>query len=193
MPGKKPLKKAVSLKNPDSKKSDSIEKDIPIELPKKKQEMGAGLIILLVFFGISAISTIIALISGQAAKKGMIFGFVYGEKGGLLLIILTLLIIIVLVYGIIKRINWTRELGMVYYGVLALNSIIGIIVYFTNKETVLNLLASSIPPESIPEGASIYSIAPMLGLWFVIGSIIGLLIYIFILVFYYKKKQYFTE
>ncbi len=179
----KPLKK-VQMKenNPEN-----------IAMPEQKPKMTEGFIILLIYFGISIISALIALITGQAAQKGMFFGFLYSETAGLLMSIITIVILLVLGYGIIKRISWTRDLGIIYYGIMILHSIASIIVYFLDKQYVINFLISTIPASSIPEGVSLQSQAGMIGLWFVIGTIIGLLIFAIIELFYFRKNKYFTE
>jgi len=190
MPAKK-TKKTQTMDNQPNK-PEKVSPEI-IQKKPEKPRMTAGFIILLIFFGISLISTIIGLISGQAAQKGMFLGFMYGETAGLLMSIITIIILGILIYGIIKRISWTRDLALVYYGLMALNALVSVIVYFANKDYITNFLISNIPAETIPEGVSLQSQAPMIGLWFVIETIISLLVMLIILVFYYKKKKYFTE
>ena len=193
MPAKK-TKKSVNIAKKTVKKASEVEAvEAEPVITAKKPRMTAGFYILLIFFGISLISFIYSLIAGSASQKGIIFGFVYSPTAGLLLGILSAVVIIVLGYGIIKKVGWTRDVGLAWYGLMIIQTIISLITYAVSKEKIINFLVSSIPQDSLPEGISAASMASSVGLWFVIGSIISLLIFILIEIFYYRKKNYFIN
>lgn len=167
----------------------TVNKPVRKDFPKRT----FGFYILLIFFGISLLGYLYSVILGRAAQPGIIFGIAYSATSGLILGIVSALLAITFGYGIVKRVSWTRDLAMGWYGLMAIQTFISLISYFVNKEKILQFLISVVPPDSIPAGTSTAALKTSLGISFVAGSIISILLFLFILVFFYKKKSYFVN
>ena len=144
---------------------------------KKKNKIPLGFIIIIIYL----IYTILSLISAIFSKTAIFFGYILSESFATFYYLINMLIYILIIYAIAKRKIWGWILAMVFFSLELLEGIIS----FLNMENILyffSTLSSSMSEEVIPE------VAPIMA-WIIL--IMGTIISASILIYFYKKKNYF--
>ena len=143
----------------------------------KKNKIPLGFIIIIIYL----IYSILSLISAIFSKTAIFFGYILSESFATFYYLINMLIYILIIYAIAKRKIWGWILAMVFFSLELLEGIIS----FLNMENILyffSTLSSSMSEEVIPE------VAPIMA-WIIL--IMGTIISASILIYFYKKKNYF--
>jgi hypothetical protein len=203
MPAKMSAKSAKTTKPSLKKnKTDAGKKSSPKEpsepiIPKEKPRITAGFIALVVFFGLTAVLTLISFFTSSAGAPGIFLGFEYNALTGFFLSIIGLLVAIVLIWGIFKRICWTRDVALVYHAILILNGIVSLILYFVDRQRLIDFALKNISPATMQQiqkqGITTAQLSTSLGINLLVVSIFVIVIGLAIFIFYFKKKDFFSE
>lgn len=149
--------------------------------------MSLGFIILLVFLGYYFLQNLILLLAGFTGQEVLLFGFFMGKTAGLVLVLVNTVVFGLLLYGLFKRKLWTRILGMVYFGLVALQAFFSILKIAFSPEEVIQFIVTQTPPEVLARADIGVNL---------VGSIILYVLQIgvslLIILFYKKKKGFFA-
>ena len=146
---------------------------------KNKKKMPAGMIVLVIFFILLALGSLINLINSWF----FVFGIYLSGAPAIILHLIFLAIETLIIIGIFKKYKWTKPAILVYLGFFMVNLIIEIILFFIDPETTINLSTQNI--SQIP--LTLFSV-----LYTVFVTVI-MAIYVIFFIYVLKKKGYFTQ
>ncbi|RJQ18173.1 hypothetical protein C4573_00435 [Candidatus Woesearchaeota archaeon] len=156
------------------------------EYQAEKKKIPTGFIIILIYFGVSVI---LALLSFKPTT-GIFLGVKYSGITSIILLCINLLIALILMYGVVKKVEWTRDLAMIYFGILLLNALISFVYYFADREGLINIALENIPAEQLQQIPQ-QTLQTTLSISFFIGNILQLLISGVIFLYYKRQQDYF--
>lgn len=151
---------------------------------KKVRSFPMGMILLLIVIGFEILNYI-QKYSDPIAQLGPV---ILTKISAILFITVNIVLLLIIFYGIIKKYNWSRNLGMIYYCFWLVLGIFNIIFFLLNPLMYNSYILKTVPSNLSPQMVSGIIFFTLLTIM-VLDEILSLIIVLYLL----KRKEYFTK
>lgn len=148
----------------------------------KEAKIPVGFIVMIIYLIISILSTF----SGIFSKSSLLFGYAISGSIAVIYNLIIILIAILIIYSIIKRLYWGWILAIVYFIFSIFGGIVSLLLLIFNRQTMINNLIIYIGFLDEEVGSNIALITG----WTI--SIFAIIISATLLIYFYRKKDFFT-
>lgn len=150
----------------------------------KGAKLSIGFIIIIIYLIISILSTI----SGIFSKSFLLFGYAILGLWAIIYNLITIFINILIIYSVIKRVYWGWILAIAYFAFLTFEGIVSLLLLIFNRQTIIDNLILYLGTF----GEKIESdIVALISGWVIF--LLGIIISAIILIYFYRKKDFFNE